>query len=65
MEGVQVGIDKVMNSENIAIVVLFIVMMLQWVVIGKLLQTIFKMKDVLSSLANAIAILNERLNNHD
>ena len=58
------GVDKVMDSENIAIVVMMVIIVSQWALISVLLRGLLKVKDVLHSLTNVITILNERLN-HD
>lgn len=59
------GLEHVLSYDNITIVVLFVMMLLQWGVIIKLLGALLTTKDVLQNLALAITVLNERLNNHD
>jgi len=59
------GLEHVLNYDNITIVVLFVMMLLQWAVIGKLLSILFGFRDVLQNLAVAISILNERLHKED
>lgn len=53
--------DTVLNYDNIAIVVLFIVMLLQWWFISKLLNILFSLKETVQSVTLAINTLNERL----
>lgn len=58
------GFNSVFNYDNIAIVIEFVIIVMQQILIFTLLRGLFKMKDVLNSLLNAITILNERLRHH-
>lgn len=59
------GLENVYNSDNIAIVVMMLIIVAQWGLIGVLLRGLLKVKDVLQSLQIAITILNERLHSND
>ncbi len=59
------GLTHVLNYDNIAIVVLMVIVLLQQVFIAIITRGLLKMKDVFHSLALAINTLNERLNRHD
>jgi hypothetical protein len=58
-------LSPIISYDNITIVILFVIMLAQWVVIAKLLNAILSMKDVLTNLSSMIAVLNERLHKHD
>lgn len=58
------GVDRVLEYDNIAIVVLMVFVLFQAILIGILLRGLLKTKDVLYKLATSITILNERLNSH-
>lgn len=59
------GIDKIFSSDNIAIVVLMVCLMGSAGFNIYLLRNLLKVKDVMQSVALAIAILNERLHSND
>ncbi len=56
---------KIFAYDNIAIVICFVIILMQWGVINKLLMGLLSMKDVLNELTIAITTLNERLDDHD
>ena len=58
------GLDVVLGSENIAIVVLMLIVLLESSMIYYLLRSHFKIINALHTLHNAITILNERLGHH-
>lgn len=59
------GLQVIWSSENIAIVVLMVIVLMQQVLIGFLLRGLLNMKDVLEKVNTTLAVLLERLNNHD
>lgn len=59
------GVAVILSYDNIAIVVLMVMVLLESILIGVLLRGLLKMKDVFFALSLAINTLNERLNNHD
>lgn len=63
MEGTTAHLDftPVLSYDNITIVILLIMVIAQWAVIVKLLNSLLSMRDVLQKLSNMISILNERL----
>lgn len=61
---VTTGIHAVWKTDNIAIIVLFLVVIGEAAMIYFLLNGILKMKDVLAALTNSITVLNERIK-HD
>ena len=58
------GVDRVLEYDNIAIVVLMVMVLFEGVLIVTLLRGLLKTKDVLFNLAQSITILNERLSHH-
>ena len=64
-EVINFGIKNVLSSENIAIVVMFLIIIFQWGLIGVLLNSLLKVKDVLSSLITSITVLNERISHQE
>lgn len=58
------GVSTVLNSNNIAIVVLMVMLSLSVTMNYYLIGGILKMKDVFYSLSLAISLLNERLGDH-
>lgn len=64
-ELVNAGLDTVYTYDNIAIVVLMVCLMFSGCFNIMLVGVVFKIKDTLASLANAIVILNERLKHHE
>lgn len=58
------GISKVLTNENIAIVVMMVIILMQQVLIGFLLNGLLKVKDVLAKLDNTITLLLERISHH-
>lgn len=63
--GLNSGVTNIINYDNIAIVVLMVIVLLESVLVLTLLRGLLKTKDVLQNLSEAIAILNERLNHRD
>lgn len=61
MNPIDTGLNVVMSSENIAIVVLMVIVLMQQVLIGFLLKGLLNMKDTLAKLNETISILAERL----
>ena len=59
------GVASVLNYDNIAIVVLMLMVVFEAGLIGVLLRRLFKITDVLSDLKTAITILNERIHHYD
>jgi hypothetical protein len=59
------GVNAVWDSENIAIVVLFLVAIGEGALVFFLLRGLLSMKDVLSELKNSITVLNERIGHAD
>lgn len=59
------GVASVLNYDNIAIVVLMLMVVFEAGLIGVLLRRLFKITDVLSDLKTAITILNERIRHYD
>lgn len=59
------GVNTVLSYDNIAIVVLMVMVIFEAGLILTLLRGLLKTKDVLNSLSQAIAVLNERLSHHD
>jgi len=59
------GLQVIWSSGNIAIVVLMVIVLMQQVLIGFLLRGLLNMKDVLEKVNTTLAVLLERLNNHD
>lgn len=59
------GVSRVLNNDNIAIVVLMLVCLFEAVLVAVLLRHLFQIKDVLTKVALAINTLNERLNKHE
>lgn len=64
-KGLDVGIDRIMYYDNIAIVVLAVVVLLQWTVIGVLIRAVLtgdsELKQILKDVWTTISTLNERL----
>ena len=58
------GIQAVWDTNNIAIIVLFLVAVAEAALIYVLLNGLLKTKDVMASLEKSISILNERIK-HD
>ena len=58
------GIHAVWDTNNIAIIVLFLVAVAEAALIYVLLNGLLKTKDVMASLEKSISILNERIK-HD
>ncbi len=59
------GVNAVWDTDNIAIIVLFLVSIGEGILIYFLLKNLLAMKDVLATLASAIAVLNEREREQD
>ena len=59
------GLDTILSYDNIAIVVLMVMLLLETSLVYYLLKNLFKTKEVLASLHTAITVLNERLRHHD
>jgi hypothetical protein len=55
------GLSAIFAYDNIAIVVLMVIVLQEGVMIYYLLKNLFKIKEVLNSLKGVIIILNERL----
>lgn len=60
-ETIDAGVHTVLSSDNIAIVVMFLIILFQWGLVGVLLRKVFQIKDVLSNLILTITVLNERI----
>ena len=58
------GVDNILSYDNIAIVVLMVMVIFEGALIVTLLKGLLKTKDVLAKLFTAITILNERLGHH-
>lgn len=63
--GLNQGVENIVNYDNIAIVVLMVMVLFEGGLIVALLRGLLKTKDVLANLATAITILNERLGHHN
>lgn len=63
-QSVNTGLESVLAYDNIAIVVLMLMVLMEATMIYYLLKNLFKVKDVLEKLQNAITILNERLTHY-
>lgn len=62
---IHTGLGVIWSSGNIAIVVEMVLIIMQQVLIGFLLKGLLNMKDVLEKVNTTLAVLLERLNNHD
>ncbi len=64
-KAVETGLDRVMMYDNIAIVILTVIVLIQWGVIGILLRAVLgdrkNLMEILKNLWTTLATLNERL----